>query len=253
MASITVNRLTTSNTAPMITGTVQFERYDSNRNPKETIQIVVNYRTYDLFRNVGLDETVKPNIWKLHFPEAFINAGTYDVEAKVIDVATEEVVAKDNTIDELIIRLPTAQETAKNNLTLLQKVALVSALMNDVQRLFGGQNGIGGNPSVHPTLDDDSSTSLAGRADQERAEDQRAKDKKKRQTPNKNAVPPKKHAFAAVDSAALADGTTSGADIDPPDSASILRQAAEAVQSAPDTAAAAAQQQYSSTPTSSLG
>jgi len=202
MASITVNRLITSNTAPMITGTVQFERYDSNRNPKETIQIVVNYQTYELFRNVGLDETVKPNIWKLHFPEPFINAGTYDVEAKVIDVATEEVVAKDNTIDELIIRAPTAEEVAKNNLTLLQKVALVSSLMNDVQKLFGGQNGIGGNPSVHPTLDDDSSTSLAGRADQERAEAIAVIDKKKRQEPNKNPVPVKKHAMAAVDSSA---------------------------------------------------
>jgi len=263
MASIAVNPLTTSNTAPMLTGTVRFERFDSNNNPKETIQVVINFNTYNLFSEIGLDETVTPNIWKLHFSDPFIVTGTYDVEARVIDIATGDIVAKDSTNGELTIQPLSPQEIANSKMSLLQKVALISSLMDSVQRSFGGQNGIGGNPAVHPTLDDDSSTSLAGRADQEREQDPRAKNKTKRQQPNQNPVPPKKHPFAAVDSAAL-EGAP---EIEPPDSASILSQmgksadadtaltdnATQAVRSAPDTAAAAAQQQFSSTPTSSLG
>jgi hypothetical protein len=250
MASITVTPLTTTNTAPMLTGTVQFERFDSNLNPKQTIQVEVNYNRYNLFKEVGLDETVTPNIWKLHFPESFVLTGTYEVEARVIDIATGDIIAKDSSVNELTIKPISIEDATKNNMSLLQKVALLSSLMNTVQKSFGGQNGIGGNPAVHPTLDDDSTTSLAGRGDQERGEDPRAKDKKKRQQPNKNPVPPKKHPFAAVDSAAL----EAAPEIEPPTSADILSQmgksadadtaltdnATQAVRSAPDTGASTA-------------
>jgi hypothetical protein len=195
MAKITVKPLTTSNTTPTLTGTVEFERFDTQGNPKHTIQVVVNYNTYKLFDgNLGLDETKTPNIWKLHFSEPLYANYVYDVEAQVIDISTNTVIASDDSYAELTITNPPVQVTQRqSNMNLLQKIATVSLLMNSLNRLFGGQNGIGDNPSVHPVKDDDSSTSLSGRADEERNEDPRVKDKKARQAPNKIPLPPKKH------------------------------------------------------------
>jgi hypothetical protein len=176
MAKITVNRLSTTNATPTITGTVEFERFDANKVPKETIQIVINYNTYKLFENgLGIDETKKPTVWKLQIDSPLFPA-TYDVEANVVDVVTKRILASDDTVDELIIQAPfqaTGQPQPK--MSIAQKVALIAGLMNSVNSLFGGQNGISPLPSVHPATDDDSSTSLAGRGKEERPQDPRVK------------------------------------------------------------------------------
>jgi hypothetical protein len=255
MASITVKPLATMNASPTITGTVSFQRFDSNRDPKETIEIIVNYKSYKLFQQVGLDETVTPNIWKLQFDE-YLYPGTYEIDARVIDVNTKTVLASDTTNNELTILPPPVNQP---KMTLLQKVALVSLLMSSVSKMFGGQNGIGGNPAVHPTIGDDASTSLAGRSDQERPQDPRAKSNVDRAKSNKNPIPPK-----CPMTVTAGDNTLSGEDS--PDfepgnfdqfkeqMGDTLSRANEAVRDAPDEAAAMNSQQYStSTPTTVLG
>jgi hypothetical protein len=213
MAAITVKPLRTTNTAPILTGTVDYTRIDATGVPRETIEVEINYNVYKLFDGrLGVDEKVTPNVWKLHFDSPLIE-GTYDVEARVVDVNTRAVLAKDKTNGELIIEpLPVEVLEKQQNLTILEKVALVSGLMNSVNKMFGGQNGVGGNPAVHPSLDDDSSTSLAGRSDQERGEDPRIKDKEKRAAATTAPVPPKKHPMKSTDSGA------SKPDIEAPDS-----------------------------------
>ena len=190
MAKITVKRLATSNNMPTITGTVEFERFDSFGNAKHTIQVYVNYNKYKLFDgNLGVDEKVTPNVWKLHFNSP-LYPGTYDIEAQIVDVNTNTVVASDDTLDELTVTNPpvVTYATPKSNpLTILGKVALVAGLMNNLQKMFGGQNGIGDNPSVHPAQDDQISTHLGGRGAQERNEHPTVKDKEKRQ--KKNVIP----------------------------------------------------------------
>jgi hypothetical protein len=186
MASITVRPLSTSNTMPTITGTVDFERFDAYGKPKQTIQIYVNYNKYKLFDgNLGLDESVKPNVWKLHFSSPLL-VGSYDIVANVIDINSNLIVASDNTVEELrITQLPVVtyspQQPRSNPLTILGKLALVQGLMNGLGQMFGGQNGIGDNPSVHPAQDDQISTHLGGRGAQERNEHPTVKDKEKRQ------------------------------------------------------------------------
>lgn len=186
MASITVNRLSTSNTMPTITGTVEYERFDSFGKPKQTINVYVNYNKYKLFDgNLGIDETVKPNVWKLHFSTP-LYPGTYDVVAYVVDVNTDLIVTSDDSIDELSITPKpvvtySPQQPSSNPLTILGKLALVNGLMNGLGKMFGGQNGIGDNPSVHPAQDDQISTHLSGRGAQERNEHPTVKDKDKRQ------------------------------------------------------------------------
>jgi hypothetical protein len=213
MASITVTPLRTTNTAPILTGTVDFTRIDAAGVPRETIEIEINYNVYKLFDGkLGVDEKVAPNVWKLHFDSPLFE-GTYDVEARVVDVNTRAVLAKDITNGELTIEpVPIEILEQQTNMTILQKVALVSKLMDSVGKMFGGQNGVGGNPAVHPSLDDDSSTSLAGRSDQERGEDPRIKDKEKRAKATTAPVPPKKHPMKSTDSGA------SKPDIEAPDS-----------------------------------
>ena len=183
MTKITVKQLSTSNTMPMITGTVEFERFDTLRKPKHTINVYVNYNKYTLFDgNLGLDESVKPNIWKLHFSSP-LYPGTYDVEAQVVDVTTNTVVVSDNTINELTITSPpviTYSRPSADPLTILGKLALVNGLMAGLGKLFGGQNGIGQNPSVHPAQDDQASTALHGRGANERDNDARERDRNKR-------------------------------------------------------------------------
>jgi len=256
MATITVKPLTTANASPTLTGTVSFQRFDVNKNPKETIEVIINYKSYKLFQQIGLDETVTPNVWKLQFDE-YLYPGTYEIDARVVDVNTKAVIASDTTNNELTILAPPINQP---KMTLLQKVALVSALMNSVSKGFGGQNGIGGNPAVHPTIGDDSTTSLAGRADQERPQEPRVIDRKKRQEPNQNPIPPKcPMTVTAGDSSLFGEDNQPEYEFGNFDQFSqqmgdTMSRANEAVRDAPDEAAAMNSQQYStSTPTTVLG
>jgi len=214
--SITVNSLATSNTAPTLTGTVVFDRSKG-----QSISVKVNYITYKLFAgNLGLDESVTPNIWKLHFSNA-LAPGIYGIEANILDSsvlenagAASEIILATNTGGNLQITAPTAADLSRsvNNITIPQKVAIVSSLLNDVLKLpgSGGGSGVGGNPSVHPTVNDDITTGLSGRADRERDEDPRVKDKDKRQAANKLPLPPKQHPFNVVGAGGGGLGALSG-------------------------------------------
>lgn len=203
MTKITVNRLSTSNTMPTITGTVEFERIKTigNTTKTQTIHVIVNYNRYKLFDgNLGLDESKTPNVWKLHF-SAPLYPGTYDVEAQVIDVDTNLILASDESTDELTIlkTYPTTTSSSSSNMSVLQKLLLVQGLMNSLNRSFGGQNGIGQNPSVHPNQDDQISTHLGGRGAQERNEHPTVRNKDDRQ--KKMKVPntkPKPEEFAST-------------------------------------------------------
>jgi hypothetical protein len=193
MAKITVNRLSTSNTVPTITGTVDFERIKiiGNTTKTQTIHVIVNYNRYKLFDgNLGLDETKTPNVWKLHF-SAPLYPGTYEVEAQIIDVENNMVIASDESSNELTIlrTYPTVSAVSSGaNMSILQKLALVQGLMNGLNRTFGGNSGIGQNPSLHPNQDDQISSNLAMRGAQERdTHPTIAKSKTARQ--KKNVIP----------------------------------------------------------------
>jgi hypothetical protein len=199
MPTITVNKLSTSNTMPTITGLVDFERFDSKGNAKQTIQVVVNYTTYKLFDgNLGLDETKTPNVWKLHFDTPLYRNTTYNIDAQVVDIASNTIVASDNTNGELIITPLTVRQEQQQGMNILQKMALIGGLMGTLDKLFGGQNGVGESGSIHPVKDDDSSTALAGRADEERKQDPAVKDLKRRQGADKIPLPPKKPPMLAT-------------------------------------------------------
>jgi hypothetical protein len=194
---INVNPLSPTSPTPILTGQVKFERQKN-----QTIYITVNYITYKLFDgNLGLDESVTPNVWKLHFSSP-LYPGTYDVEANVIDVTNNIIVVSDNVYGELVIKRPTVASVQykQQNMTIPQKVALVAGLLDAVSKIpgGGGNSGVGGNPSVHPVEDDDGTTSLPGRADKERDTDPRVTSKKKRQEANKIPRPPIKHPFDVV-------------------------------------------------------
>mgnify|MGYP003346581466 CR=1 FL=1 len=93
MADITITPLSTANTAPTLTGRVDFQRFNTDGTPKETFYVYVNYTKYKLFDgNLGLDETTKPATWKLHFSTR-LAPGVYPVDAYVTDVATDTVIA----------------------------------------------------------------------------------------------------------------------------------------------------------------
>ncbi len=163
MARITVNSLSTTDTTPIITGLVEFERFDSEGKPKETIKITINYQTYELFKgNLGIDETTTPNTWKLHISSPMY-PGIYDVIAHVVNVNENRVIAVDETYDELNIIPLSTQQRRNQKPSLLQKFLAVNALMNSLNSGFGGQNGISPLPAVHPVRDDESSTMLTAR------------------------------------------------------------------------------------------
>jgi hypothetical protein len=215
MAKITVNRLATSNTLPTITGTVEFERIVKigNITKTQTIHVIVNYNRYKLFDgNLGIDESKTPNVWKLHFSAPFY-PGTYEVEAQVIDVENNTVIASDDSSGELTIlrTYPTVStRPTNNNLSLLQKLALVQGLMNSLNRSFGGNSGIGQNPSVHPNQDDQISSNLAMRGAQERETHPTiAKSKTARQ--KKNVIPNTKPAPEEFKSTKPAGGAADAA------------------------------------------
>jgi hypothetical protein len=236
MTKITINKLATSNTSPTITGTVDFERIVKigNTTKTQTIHVIVNYNRYKLFDgNLGIDESKTPNVWKLHF-SAPLYPGTYEVEAQVIDVENNMVIASDASGQLTILRTyPTVSAAPSGaNMSILQKLALVQGLMNSLNRSFGGNSGIGQNPSVHPNQDDQISSNLAMRGAQERdTHPTIAKSKIARQ--KKNVIPntkPKPEEFkstkpaggsadAALAKAKEALGESSGLDatVDPGD------------------------------------
>jgi hypothetical protein len=200
MAKITIDPQSTYNQTPIITGTVEFQRFDNQGNPKETIEIILNYTRYTLFDgNLGLNEYNYPFIWKLHLT-APLYPGTYDIEANVIDLTTNTIIASDDTKNELVINRitnPYAYPKPKD-LSLFQKFQLVNALMNSMDKLFGGKNGIAPVPSVHPVADDQSSTTEMGRGKEERNQHPVPKSKDKTAKPNKATKPPKQN-FNATD------------------------------------------------------
>lgn len=197
MARITVNNLSTTDTTPIITGSVEFERFDSDGKPKETIRITINYQTYELFKgNLGIDETTTPKTWKLHISNPMY-PGVYDVIAQVVDVNENRIIAVDETYNELNIIGLNTQQKKEQKLSLLQKYLLVNSLMNSLQRGFGGQNGISPLPAVHPVRDDESSTMLTARDAAEGSEHPVKKDKDRRRMKG-IPLPPKRSDYAAT-------------------------------------------------------
>jgi hypothetical protein len=211
MPKITVNKLTTANTTPTITGKATFQRFDiDGKTPKEAIEIILNYSPYYLFEgNLGLEETATKDeyIWKLHI-DSPLYPGTYDVEANIYRVSDDLIIASDDTVNEITISYPpTTYVNGAPPKSLAQKAATVAALMNALQNLFGN-GGVGGpSPAVHPTQDDQSSSSLASRGNEERSEDPRVKSKK--QVVDKAPLPPKKHNFDSTDNSS---GAQNGVD-----------------------------------------
>ena len=207
MTKITVKKLTTSNTTPTLTGTVDFQRFSAPGKAKESIEVYVNYVPYRLFEgNLGLDETKTPNEWKLTF-DSPLYPGTYDVEAIVYDIATNQILASDETFNELIITAPpTRTSAAQQQYDLRQRYQRLNLLMNSINLLFGGKSGLTPLPAVHPTMDDQSSTTLLASGNEERSEEPAVKsDDATRRTGV--AVPPSKHAFRATDGSDDAEDT----------------------------------------------
>ena len=58
---IIVNKLTTANSMPTISGTAVLNRFDSFGNPDQALEVILNYRPYYLFEgNLGLSNTDVP-------------------------------------------------------------------------------------------------------------------------------------------------------------------------------------------------
>jgi hypothetical protein len=208
---ISVNKQTTSNTMPTITGKAVFNRFDSLGNPDQAIEIILNYRPFYLFEGqLGLVETSVPDtyIWRLHV-DAPLYPGTYDVEANIYSVADDQILATNNSSRELTILDPYRQygnrPVAPQTKSLAQKAAVVAGLMNSLSNMFGS-GGVGGpSPSVHPVQDDQASSPLVGRGNEERSEDPRVKSKE--QVVDTAPLPPPKHNFTVTDAAAATEPT----------------------------------------------
>lgn len=228
MADISITPLATSNTAPTITGRVNFQRFNADGSPYQAMYVYVNFTKYKLFDgNLGLDETTTPPTWKLHFSTNLV-PGTYQVDAYVTDVASDTIIASTTNENGLIITQPTPVQIKQQNPSLLERVATLSLLMGSLNKLFGGKNGIAPVPSVHPVIDDEASTSLASRGKEERAEDTMVKSKKQTQRSDvtsgnnvKNkAVDPLAASAIPADSldkvagAMLENGTSAGLEMD---------------------------------------
>jgi hypothetical protein len=199
-SSVKIIPLATSNTRPTLTGTVDYKRLDNNGKPLENFYVTVNYTKYTPFDgNLGLDETSSPAKWKLHFSTT-LYPGNYQVEANIVDIASNTLVATDYNPNGVIINQISQKEYKQKNPTLLEKVATVALLMASLDKLFGGKNGISPVPSVHPTLNDEASTALVGRGKEESKEDIMRKSKDKTQRNNNVKANPVKN--KAVDPAA---------------------------------------------------
>lgn len=161
MAKITVNDLITTETKPTITGTVEF-----NRSKNETINIRLNYVTYDLFGgNLGIKEyidVVRPTEWILQLDDP-ISPGVYDIEAYVLD-STGKIIASDESINELTINSIPANQQPKPK-RLAEKLQALAALQQAMNILSAGSGASVGGP--HPATNDDSSTHLHARGKEE--------------------------------------------------------------------------------------
>jgi hypothetical protein len=216
---IKVNKLTTANSMPMITGTAVFNRFDSLGNPDQALEVILNYRPFYLFEgNLGLVETSTPDtyIWRLHV-DSPLYPGTYNVEANIYSVADDQILATNNSAKELTILDPYRQYgntlVAPKTKSLAQKAAVVAGLMDSLSNMFGN-SGVGGpSPAVHPVQDDQASSPLVGRGNEERSEDTmvKSKDTVKDRAP----VPNKKSNFTSTDPAA-ADEPAEKKDVETP-------------------------------------
>lgn len=203
---IGVNKLTTANSTPTISGTAVFNRFDSFGQPDQAIEVILNYRPYYLFEgNLGLTETPIPGVynWRLHV-DVPLYPGTYDVEANIYSVADDQILVSDDSYNEITILDPYRQyggraaPPAKKSIA--QKAAIVAGLMDSLSGMFGN-SGVGGpSPSIHPVQDDQASSSLIGRGNEERTEDPMVKNKSL--IVDKAYVTAKDHSFGATDSAA---------------------------------------------------
>jgi hypothetical protein len=208
---ISVNKMATSNSMPTITGTAIFNRFDSLGQPDQALEIILNYKPYYLFEgNLGISITNNPNvyIWRLHV-DTPLYPGTYDVEANIYRVADDEIIATNNSAKELTILDPYRQygnrPVAPAKPSLAQKAAVVAGLMNSLSGMFGN-GGVGGpSPAVHPVQDDQASSPLVGRGNEERSEDPRVKSKD--QVVDTAPLPPPKHNFTVTDAAAATEPT----------------------------------------------
>jgi hypothetical protein len=207
---ISVDKLATSNSMPTISGTAIFNRFDALGNPDEAIEIILNYRPYYLFEGqLGLSKSGLGDVynWKLHV-DAPLYPGTYDVEANIYRVADDQIIASDDTINELIILDPYRQYGSNPippKKSLAQKAAVVAGLMNSLSNMFGN-SGVGGpSPSIHPVQDDQASSPLVGRGNEERSEDTMVKSKD--QVVDTAPVPAPKHNFTVTDAAAASEPT----------------------------------------------
>ena len=182
---ININKLATANTMPIISGKAAFSRFNSLGNPDQSIEIILNYRPYSLFEGqLGLSETGIPNTynWNLHI-DAPLYPGTYDVEANIYNVKDDLIVASDDSVNEITILDPYrtygGQPAPAPKKSLAQKAATVAALMNSLSNLFGNSGVGGASPSVHPVQDDQASSPLVSRGNEERSEDTMVKSKDK--------------------------------------------------------------------------
>lgn len=207
---ISVDKLATSNSMPTISGTAIFNRFDALGNPDEAIEIILNYRPYYLFEGqLGLSKSGLGDVynWNLQL-DAPLYPGTYDVEANIYRVADDQIIASDDTINELIILDPYRQYGSNPippKKSLAQKAAVVAGLMNSLSNMFGN-SGVGGpSPSIHPVQDDQASSPLVGRGNEERSEDTMVKSKD--QVVDTAPVPAPKHNFTVTDSAAASEST----------------------------------------------
>lgn len=193
MPSITVNPIATTNTVPMITGSVSLDRKKGH-----TINVILNYETYELFDgNLGLEEypvslditggnTEIPGMWKLHLSDP-LPTGIYEVEAYVID-KDNKIIASDDSENEVTIYVdPTTTGTPPQ--TLLEKVNKLSALMAAFNMLSMAAQSAFNSKGVHPVTNDDSSTHLHGRGKEEAAKSAEEKDRKKKKLKGATAQP----------------------------------------------------------------
>lgn len=195
MTFITVNKQTTTNTKPTITGTVKLDRAQG-----ETINIRLNYVTYELFGgNLGINEKVTPNIWTIELDDP-LEIGIYDVEAYVLD-STGRIIASDDTSKDLSIYV-IPQQTQQQTATLAQKMSRMNQLMQSMNILSAALGSSVGGP--HPATNDDSSTHLHGRGKEESNKSAEEKDYKKKKV-KKNPVA-KKNKNEATKSGNSLDG-----------------------------------------------
>lgn len=243
---IIVNKLTTANSMPTISGTAVLNRFDSFGNPDQALEVILNYRPYYLFEgNLGLSNTDVPGVynWNLHI-DSPLYPGTYDIEANIYRVADDQIIASDSSYNELTILDPYRQyggraaPPAKKSIA--QKAAVVAGLMDSLSGMFGN-SGVGGpSPAIHPVQDDQSSSPLVGRGNEERTEDPMVKSKDT--VKDRAAVPPPKHSFNSTDPSS-GDEPAEKKDVETPSNEEADKSIADTQQENQDANAAEAQPQ----------